>query len=105
MSKIACFPVDILFEESYIEKICILSAASILVIFWGYGKFYFWRQRQKTGKAIAEERKRLRERKEELYELLTNEKVMYNTFEKVSSVLFHLKCLGVDRPRPRKKDR
>ena len=76
ISKIAHFPVDIVSNRSYEEKICLLSAATILGTCWGLGKIYFWRLRQKTKQAIADERKLLKERKEELLRQLTNDKVL-----------------------------
>ena len=86
LSKIASFPVDTLSNRSHNEKVCIFAAAAILGTCWGVGKFHFWKLRQKTKRAVAEERKLLKEGKEDLFSKLTNNKVLVT---QMSSLVDH----------------
>ena len=57
------------------EKFVLFGTAAILGTCWGFSKIYFWSVRRKMRQRIEEEREKLRNSKEELYQELKNDKV------------------------------
>ena len=57
------------------EKIALFGTVAILGTCWRISKIYFWCERRKTRQRIKEEKEKLRESKENLYQELKNDKV------------------------------